>query len=109
MLTLQEGIQLLNPVLRVVLVVLLVPDQGAVDARLGWSRSEAQTRRGTDAALFELVFRVRLDQGRRKQEPQRQEEYRQDGVEDRIEEKNFPCKSESENIESEFETTVATL
>lgn len=71
MLTLQEGIQLLNPVLRVVLVVLLEPDQSAVDARLRWRRSEAQAGRGTDAAFLEFVFRVCLDQGRRKQEPQR--------------------------------------
>lgn len=90
MLTLQEGIQLLNPVLRVVVVVLLEPDQGAVDGGLGRSRSEAQARRGPDAAFFESILRVCLDQGRRKQEPQRQEEYRQDGVEDRIEEKDFP-------------------
>lgn len=92
MLTLQKGIQFLNPVSRVVLVVFLEPDQGAVDGRLWRRRSEAQARRGSDAALFEFVFRVRLDQGRSKQEPQRQGERRQDGVEDRIEEKDFPCK-----------------
>lgn len=63
MLTLQEGIQFLNPVIRVVLVVLLEPDQGAVNVGFGGSRSEAQARRGSDAAFFELVFRVCLDQG----------------------------------------------
>lgn len=73
-LTLQKVSGLVDPISRVLRVVLLIPDERALDVRLWWHRSEAQAGVVADDAVLQLILRAAVNQRRREYEPHRHEE-----------------------------------
>lgn len=88
-LTAQKVSDFVDPVLGVFLVVLLEPDECALDVRLWWHGTETQSRISADDALVELVLGMRVDDGRVENAPHRQSKGGKDSVEDEVEEKDF--------------------
>lgn len=88
LLTAQEVLRLIDPVLGVVLR-LFKPDEGALDVRLWGHGTETQSGISSDDALAELVLGMRSDERRCEYEPHRHEESGEDGVENEVEEKDL--------------------
>jgi hypothetical protein len=83
----------INPILRVVFVEFLIPDECAFNVRLWGHWTETQARITANDALFQFILWAPIDESRRENEPHRHEESCQNGVENQVEEQNFACKS----------------